>query len=77
VCLGDAVAYGKTAMTVDDDGEEAPYMSSSTWVLLTSNKAWFDSPTFRGADMHLAKSIPNFRAWTDDYSNLFQILTVK
>jgi hypothetical protein len=77
VCLGDAIASGKMAMTVDDDGEEAPYMSSSTWVLLTSNAAWFDAPTFKGADMHPAKSLPKFRPWTDDYSNLFQILSLK
>lgn len=77
VCLGDAKAYGKTAMTVDDDGEEAPYMSSSTWVLLTSNPAWFDRPTFKGADMHPAKSVPNFRPWTDDYSNLLQIVSLR
>ena len=77
VCLGDATAYGKMAMTVDDDGEEAPYMSSSTWVLLTSNAAWFDAPSFKGADMHPAKSVPNFRPWTDDYSNLFQIVSIR
>jgi spermidine synthase len=77
VCLGDAMAYGKMAMTVDDDGEEASYASSSTWVLVTSNKAWFDAPSFKGADIHPAKTIPNFRPWTDDYSNLFQILSLK
>src|SRR6185369_2294487 len=36
VCEGSAQALGKLAMVVDDDGEEAPYFSSSTWVLLTS-----------------------------------------
>ncbi|HEV2199804.1 MAG TPA: fused MFS/spermidine synthase [Bryobacteraceae bacterium] len=77
VCLGDAKAYGKIARTVNDDGEEAPYFSSSTWVLLTSNAAWFDAPSFKGADMHPAKDRSNFRPWTDDYSNLFQILSLK
>jgi len=77
VCLGDAVAYGKAAMTVEDEGDEASYFSSSTWVLVTSDKAWFDAPSFHGADMHPAKSIPNFRPWTDDYSNLFQILSIR
>ncbi len=77
VCLGDARAYGKSAMTVEDDGEEASYFSSSTWVLLTSNKAWFDAPSFKGADMHPAKDLPGFRPWTDNYSNLFQILSIR
>jgi len=77
VCMGDALAYGKIAMTVDDDGEEASYMSASTWVLVTENPDFFKASTFADADMHPAKSTPKFRPWTDDYSNLFQILSVK
>ena len=77
VCLGDAVAYGKTAMTVDDDGEEASYMSSSTWVLVTSSKDFFKSSSFGDADIHPTKPAAKFRPWTDDYSNLFQILSIR
>jgi hypothetical protein len=77
VCLGDAIADAKLAMTVDDDGDEASYMSASTWVLLTSDADFFKGSTFTDADMHAAKPIANFRPWTDDYSNLFQILSLK
>ena len=77
VCLGDAIAYSKLAMTVDDDGEEASYMSASTWVLLTSDADLFKASSFGDADMHAAKPVANFRPWTDDYSNLFQILSLK
>jgi hypothetical protein len=52
-------------------------MSSSTWVLLTSNTELFKAPSFVGADMHPAKTVPNFRPWTDDYSNLFQIVSIR
>jgi hypothetical protein len=77
VCQGDASAFGKLAMTVDDDGEEASYMSASTWVLLTSDASLFKASTFADADMHAAEPVAHFRPWTDDYSNLFQILSLK
>ena len=76
VCEGSAQALGKQALVVDDDGEEAPYFSSSTWVLLTANPDWFKSASFRDANTHPAKIAKNFRPWTDDYSNLFQILAL-
>jgi hypothetical protein len=74
VCLGDAQALGKQAVVVDDNGDEEPYLSSSTWVLVTSNAAWFESASFKDAHMRPAKMPGQFRPWTDDYSNLFQIL---
>jgi len=62
---------------VDDDGEEASYMSASTWVLLTSDASLFKASTFADADMHAAEPVAHFRPWTDNYSNLFQILSLK
>jgi len=76
VCEGSAQALGKLAMVVDDDGEEAPYFSSSTWVLLTTNADWFKAASFRDANKHPAVMRKDFRPWTDDYSNLFQILAL-
>jgi hypothetical protein len=77
VCARGAEDLEKTAMTVDDDGNEESYMSASTWVLLTSQPNWFQTSSFKYADMHKAKSPFQFRAWTDDYSNVFQILKIK
>ena len=74
VCKGGADFFNKSAMTVTDDGEEAPYLSASTWVLLTSGTDIFNDDAFKNADIQPAKTKPNFRAWTDDYSNVFQIL---
>jgi hypothetical protein len=76
VCEGSAQALGKLAMVVDDDGDEAPYFSASTWVLLTANADWFKSASFRDANKHPAVMSKTFRPWTDDYSNLFQILAL-
>jgi len=74
VCKGGADFFNKSAMTVTDDGEEAPYLSASTWVLLTSGTDIFNDDAFKNSDIQPAKTKPNFRAWTDDYSNVFQIL---
>ena len=74
VCEAGAQYFGKTARTVSDDGAEGSYLNSSTWVLETSHPEWFNSDAFAGADMAPTEAKPNFRPWTDDYSNLFQIL---
>ena len=59
-----------------DEGDEEVYFSSSTWVLVTADRTWFEAPSFKGAQMRPAKMPAKFRPWTDDYSNLFQILTL-
>ncbi len=74
VCARGAEFFGKTAMVVSDDGDEAPYLSASTWVLVSSDNAIFGGDTFRDANIEPAKAPKRFRAWTDDYSNIFQIL---
>jgi len=78
VCLGAAQALGKQAMVIEDEIEddEESYYSSSTWVLVTSYQAWFEAPSFKDAPMRPAKMPARFRPWTDDYSNLFQILAL-
>jgi hypothetical protein len=77
VCERAAEAFGKQAMTVEDEGEQAPYFSSSTWVLMTANGDFFNNPAFKDAYMYPPKVRNGFRGWTDDYSNLFQILNLK
>jgi hypothetical protein len=74
VCASGAAYFHKEARTVNDDGGLASYFSSSTWVLVTSDPSWFQRNSFVDADMSPTKFPPNFRAWTDDYSNIVQIL---
>ncbi|MGH9558654.1 MAG: spermidine synthase, partial [Bryobacteraceae bacterium] len=76
VCARGAQDLGKAAMVVEDDGGAADYMSASTWVLVTAHPAWFDNDAFKDADIYPAKAPRGFRAWTDDYSNLFEILKI-
>ena len=77
VCEGGAEAVHREAWAVEDEGDQASYFSSSTWVLVTSNAALVTGDAFKDADSYVLKPQKGFRAWTDDYSNLFQILSLK
>ena len=63
----------KTALDVDDDGESEEYYSISDWVLVSADSAVFGDNLFHESAQP-AKVRPGLRPWTDDYSNLFQIL---
>jgi len=71
-----AQEIGKAALQIDDGGEEYDYLTSSDWVLVTSDPAiaMFTDHLFHAAKITRARMRPNLRPWTDDYSNLFQIL---
>lgn len=63
---------GWTGRVVYDDAEEEDYYSPSTWVLLSPDARVFEHRDLRGYSLIRAR--PGIRAWTDDYSNLLQIL---
>ncbi len=77
VCEHGAEAIGKKAWTVSDEGEGADYLSSSTWVLVSSDTDLPKASQFSSATIYPAKTGTNIRAWTDDYSNLWQIVRLK
>ncbi len=68
---------GRQAWAVEDDGDQASYFSASTWVLVTSDLEMYKGETFKDAYSYQLSPKKGFRSWTDDYSNLFQILDVK
>ena len=72
VLLGETRATGKVARVVDTEDDEATDVFGATWVLMTSPATGFDA----GEIEHSAEIDPKkyVRLWTDDYSNLFQIL---
>jgi len=74
VCARGAEFFNKQAMSIYDEGDEAPYLSTSNWVLVTSDTVIFLDKAFDDAIITPAKAKKGFRAWTDDYSNVFQIL---
>jgi spermidine synthase len=76
VCAAGAKFFNKKATVVADDGEGGSYLNSSTWVLVTSDTTLLDSATFQGANTYPAALPEKFRPWTDDYSNIVQILNL-
>jgi hypothetical protein len=74
VCAAGAQFFHKEARTIGDDGEGGSYLSSSTWVLVTGDLDWFKADSFADAQVSKTEVTPNFRPWTDDYSNIVQIL---
>jgi hypothetical protein len=76
VCALGARDFGKLATVVGDDGEN-DFELPSTWVLLTSDLSVLQSHSFDGADPFPAVAPANFREWTDNYSNVFQILKLQ
>jgi hypothetical protein len=75
VVEGEAKALGKTAREMDTDDDEATGVDAATWILLVAPPAQF-SPSMVAAStpLHSTKTV---RLWTDDYSNLFQILKTR
>src|ERR1017187_5037142 len=72
VVEGEAQALGKLARVVDTDDDETQDIFGATWVLVTSPATGFDDvETKNSAEIESKKKV---RLWTDDYSNLFQIL---
>ncbi len=66
----------KAAIAVYDGATEGSYPAASDWVLVTGNPEIFDDPSFKVESVEVAKSEPRIRLWTDDYSNLLQILNL-
>jgi hypothetical protein len=77
VCEGGARAVGREAWAVEDEGDQASYFSASTWVLVTSDLDMYQGNFFKDATSYQLTPTKGFRSWTDDYSNLFQILSVR
>ncbi len=66
-------ALGKEALEITDNPGDALLQSATAWVVVASDKTILQHKLFKevGKPIHVA---PNLRLWTDDYSNLFQIL---
>jgi SAM-dependent methyltransferase len=63
------------AVLVSDDPEEDdPHRSRSDWVLVSRDAKALEAPAITEAGGAPAEDQPGWRTWTDDYSNLIQIL---
>jgi hypothetical protein len=69
--LADDAGYG--AVLIADRADDNPYASHSDWVIVTRNKDFLTDPKVLSKRV-VIEPIAGMRIWTDDFSNLFQIL---
>jgi hypothetical protein len=69
-----AAHLGWSGIVVTDEGDEQNYYSASTWVLVSPRGRVFEKGIFQDASVNRLRANPKIRAWTDDYSNILQIL---
>jgi spermidine synthase len=67
-------SLGKKVMWIENEDDEPNAVFSSSWVVATSRSSFFDDPQIKAAAKVLLDPRADLRMWTDDYSNLFQIL---
>jgi len=65
--------FGLATCWIHTNGEE-PLSGTSDWMLLAENPAVLKIPAIAKASSPQNEFNPSLRIWTDDYSNLFQIL---
>jgi hypothetical protein len=75
VCARGAQALGRDGMVVYDEGDQ--FSNSTTWVLIAQDPSFFQAPAFSDANIMPAVAKDDFRAWTDDYSNIVSILSLE
>lgn len=73
VFWGLAQYYGLSMARVNYEGDSNGGYASH-WILLSRNPATLEIPAIREHAVDLSGYSTNLRMWTDDYSNLFQIL---
>jgi hypothetical protein len=67
---------GKQAWQVDNYDDDAKEVYTSTYVLVSNRADFFDSALLGG--LLTAIDVPRgVRTWTDDYSNLWQVLHLR
>ncbi|PWU06932.1 MAG: hypothetical protein C5B51_11325 [Terriglobia bacterium] len=72
VLAGETQVTGKIGRVVDTEDDDTQDLFGATWVLIRSPSAGFSQSILsRSTDLAKARKV---RLWTDDYSNLFQIL---
>jgi hypothetical protein len=63
---------GKSARAVYVPNDDSTAVNTSYWILITANPSFFTPPIRNVSNPAMTR--PGVRAWTDDYSNLWQVL---
>ncbi len=69
-----AKEMGWSGIVVYDEGDSEAFYVANTWILLSKSPAIFADPEFQDPNVYALQTRKGFRAWTDDYSNIIQIL---
>ncbi len=64
---------GKEIFNIDDDGDSHFYMSGSSWVVITDNEAFLNDELIQDQMDEWDHEL-NPIVWTDDFSNLFDVV---
>jgi hypothetical protein len=68
-----AQQYGLTMVRINYEGDSNGGFASH-WILLSRDPTLLDAPALQAHSVDLHSYSTQLRLWTDDYSNLFQIL---
>ncbi len=71
-----ARALGRHAMLIDTDDDDDNAVFAASWVVVSARQNYFEFPLIMKAAAPITGSA-HLRIWTDDYSNLFQIVKYK
>ena len=71
---GIAASLGVPVMLVENEEGGFVAEASSDWLLVTRNQPFLDQPAIRQAAAEVQGTYTPIRRWTDEYSNLFQIM---
>ena len=74
VVSASAASAGFKGIMIYDEGNAEPFYVSNTWTLFNRDQTFFNHPNFYGTETTELAPTPGFRGWTDDYSNILQIL---
>jgi len=69
----EAQAFGKPVLMIDNESDEEGDISASSWMLVSSRPGYLNRASLKSFSV-LIPSHPGLRIWTDDYSNLWQIV---
>jgi hypothetical protein len=70
-----AEANGKRTRVIANGADPTQAVSGATWMVVTSRSGFFERPGLQGAfDPEVP---PGFTGWTDDYSNLWQVFSLR
>jgi hypothetical protein len=71
-----ARSLGKHAMLIDTDDDDDNAVFAASWVVVSARQSYFEFPLIMKAAAPITGGT-HLRMWTDDYSNLFQIVKWK